>query len=126
MARHAQQVRRLLGGGLFIAACAALAGPSEAPAFLTWPAVKYPPEAVQQRWEGRVEVEVSYNRKGKATGCRIYQSSDVPILDQAALDACPGFSIQPGRINGRAVGGKVVVPVAFMLAPPPARQSTAP
>ena len=46
----------------------------------------YPAEAVRNRWQGTVVVDLTISRDGSPTACRIVQSSGHKVLDDATCD----------------------------------------
>ena len=75
----------------------------------------YPELAKQMKQEGLVVLTVDVNREGKPTNVAIEQSSNYPMLDQAALKAVRRWRFQPGRIGDLPIDSKVVVPIRFRL-----------
>jgi periplasmic protein TonB len=46
----------------------------------------YPAEAVRNRWQGDVVVDLRISREGRPRWCRIVQSSGYPVLDQKTCE----------------------------------------
>jgi protein TonB len=49
-------------------------------------AADYPPQALRNGWEGDVSAELTISPAGRATACRIVQSSGHDVLDKATCD----------------------------------------
>ncbi|MCO6457232.1 MAG: energy transducer TonB [Pirellulaceae bacterium] len=83
----------------------------------TNPAPQYPREAYVRGQQGRVLLEVQVGAAGQVLAVRVFETSGVPLLDQAALDAVRGWRFRPARRAGRAVPFTVTVPVRFSIRP---------
>ncbi|WHZ18557.1 MAG: Ferric siderophore transport system, periplasmic binding protein TonB [Rhodanobacteraceae bacterium] len=77
----------------------------------------YPAEAIKQGEQGNVVLDITVDAAGKVTGVQVDQrGTDAPaVLQVAALQAAANWKFNPGRRNGKAVGGVIQVPVRFSL-----------
>ncbi|RAK66670.1 energy transducer TonB [Hymenobacter edaphi] len=79
--------------------------------------LQYPPEALQQRIEGRVFVTFVVNPEGRIEQARVSKGAH-PLLDAEALRVLPLMPAwTPGRQLGRPVNVAYTVPVTFRLPP---------
>ena len=78
----------------------------------------YPPEAITQRVQGVVILEVFIGVDGKITEARVLRS--IPLLDKAAVDAVLQWEYAPTQLNGVTIPVITTVTVVFNLGPPPA------
>jgi TonB family protein len=78
---------------------------------------RYPAEAINKGQQGNVVLDVTIDSSGKVTGVQIDQhGTDAPTeLQVAALQAAENWKFNPGRRNGKPVGGVIQVPVNFSL-----------
>ena len=77
--------------------------------------MKYPAEAIENKIEGRVIVKFIVEDDGSISGAQIMRSAD-PLLDKEALrlvNSMPKW--KPGRMNGRTVRVRFLLPVTFRL-----------
>jgi protein TonB len=90
--------------------------PVETPfAYGTNPPPPYPGTARRRGWEGEVLLLVEVSAKGEVRKITVRSSSGYRILDRAALNAVYRWQFQAARRNGRAVAGKVMVPIRFSI-----------
>ncbi len=75
----------------------------------------YPPEAVEQRLEGRVVLSVTITASGEVSKVRVAESSGHEMLDQAALDAVFQWRFSPATQDGKAVEWTARLPIRFRL-----------
>jgi periplasmic protein TonB len=75
----------------------------------------YPPEAQRNGWEGVVRVRVRVGADGSCLSATIEESSGVPLLDRAALDAVARWRFHPATAEGDPIEADVVVPIRFSL-----------
>ena len=75
----------------------------------------YPPEAVQQRLEGRVILSVTIAASGEVSKVKVTESSGHEVLDQAALDAVCQWRFSPATQDGKAVEWTARLPIRFRL-----------
>lgn len=73
----------------------------------------YPAKAKRDRLQGRVQLKVLVDEKGRASEVRVVRS--VPDLDNAAVAAVAQWTFRPAMKDGRPVAAWVVVPVEFRL-----------
>ena len=74
----------------------------------------YPVEARKNRWEGSVQVAVTFDRSGKLSGVSVAESSGQALLDQRALDLVrEGLVPPPAELY--ATPFAVRVPVVFKM-----------
>jgi TonB family protein len=118
----------LLAGGLYVAGGQApVKAATQAPSASTPPSVDvtfknrnpphYPVEAIKKREQGNVVLDITVDVTGKATGVQIDRhGTDAPaVLQIAALNAAANWKFNPGRKDGKAIGGVIQVPVNFSL-----------
>jgi TonB family protein len=77
--------------------------------------LKYPPEAREQKIQGKVIVRFIVNRKGKSEDISILKSAN-PLLDAEAIrvvSTVPDF--KPGSQGGKPVNVSYMIPVNFKL-----------
>lgn len=75
----------------------------------------YPPEALRARLEGTVILRIKIDAKGKVTSVQVHESSEVPALDQSALDTARQWVFEPARRRGVPVPYEFLKPVEFFL-----------
>jgi len=81
--------------------------------------VKYPQEARNKGWQGKVYVRFIIEKDGKITNVEIEKSSEHLILDNAALthiQSMPNWI--PGRKEGKTVRVQFAVPFMYKLHEP--------
>jgi TonB family protein len=78
---------------------------------------QYPAEAIKKGQQGTVIIDVTVDATGKVTGVRVDQhGTDAPAeLQTVAIAAARQWKFNPGRKNGKSVGGMIQVPVNFSL-----------
>ena len=79
------------------------------------PPPAYPWISRRRGEEGRVVLEVAVTADGRAKEVRIKRSSGSSRLDQAALAAVKKWRFSPALSGGRAVAGRIEIPIAFRL-----------
>lgn len=90
--------------------------PVETPfAYGTNPPPPYPSTARRRGWEGEVLLLVEVSAKGEVRKITVKSSSGYRILDRAARNAIYRWKFQAAQRNGRAVAGKVMVPIRFSI-----------
>ncbi len=75
----------------------------------------YPPDARQQRQQGRVIVGVQVSAEGRATSVSLVRGSGFPRLDAAAVEGVRRWTFAPAQAAGLAIPSRVEVPVTFSL-----------
>ena len=80
------------------------------------PKPAYPPEARQQRQQGRVIVAVQVSAEGRATSVSVVRSSGFPLLDAATVEGVRRWTFTPAQAVGIPIPSRVEVPVTFNLA----------
>lgn len=78
---------------------------------------RYPVSAVRAGEQGTVMLDVTVNASGTVTGVRVDQrgtNASAP-LQVAAVEAARKWKFNPGRKNGKSVGGTMQIPVHFSL-----------
>jgi protein TonB len=73
----------------------------------------YPPEAMMNRVEGVVILEVVVDTSGRVADAKVLRS--IPLLDQAAVDAVRQWEFAPTQLNGAAVPVILTVTVNFKI-----------
>ena len=82
---------------------------------LSNPNPAYPPEAVQQRLEGRVILSVTIAASGAVTKVTVAESCGHKVLDQAAQDAVRRWRFSPATRGGKPVEWTARLPIRFRL-----------
>lgn len=90
-------------------------GASRPVAGLGNPAPDYPWISRRRGEQGRVILEVGVSADGRAGRIKVKRSSGWARLDQAALEAVKRWKFSPAMRNGRAVPGRIDVPISFRL-----------
>lgn len=75
----------------------------------------YPRRAIDLGQEGEVLIRALVGPDGESREIRIFRSSGIPLLDDAALRAVRRWAFEAAQINGRAIEAWVEVPVRFQL-----------
>jgi protein TonB len=75
---------------------------------------RYPEDALRERIEGIVRVQVGVGRDGSVTDATVLSTSGHQELDAAALEAVRAWRFQPARLRGVPVVSRVVVPIRFV------------
>jgi len=73
----------------------------------------YPPQAMQMRLEGTVELQANISKTGDITG--IKQLSGQPALGRSAIDAVRLWKYKPYYLNGEPVEVQTQITVKFKL-----------
>jgi len=73
----------------------------------------YPPQGMQMRLEGTVELQANISKTGNITG--IKQLSGQAILGRAAMDAVRQWKYKPYYLNGEPVEVQTQITVKFKL-----------
>ena len=73
----------------------------------------YPPQAMQMRLEGVVELQANISKTGSITGIR--QLSGQAVLGRAAIDAVKQWKYKPYYLNGEPVEVQTQITVNFKL-----------
>ncbi len=79
------------------------------------PEPDYPAQQYRDRVGGRVKIRIRLDSAGRVVDAKIYASSGVPALDEAALEAVWKWRFEPST-NSRPTVQELVVPIRF--APP--------
>jgi protein TonB len=104
------------GSGLGRGGRSGSGSPVETPfAYGTNPPPPYPSTARRRGWEGEVLLLVDVTAQGEVCNVTVSRSSGYRILDRAALNAIYRWKFQAAQRNGRAVAGKVMVPIRFSI-----------
>lgn len=77
------------------------------------PPPPYPKAAIEQRIGGRVVLVVDFDTKGVPTAIEVEHSRPAGVFDAATVAAAWKWRFSPVTENGRAVPGRVRVPVDF-------------
>ena len=75
----------------------------------------YPEESKLLKHTGKAQLYVLVNTLGKALKVEVVESSQHPVLDQAAIDYAIGLEFRPGRNNGKATAMWMSMQVEFSL-----------
>ncbi|MEZ6072063.1 MAG: TonB family protein [Pirellulales bacterium] len=79
------------------------------------PLPDYPLAAVQNRWEGRLTLEVEISAEGKVVNVVVRRGSGYAQLDESALTAVRRWRFRPARRGDKAVATTVLLPIRFRL-----------
>jgi protein TonB len=74
---------------------------------------EYPATLRDQRIGGQVLMHVYVSATGQMQDCRVAESSNYNLLDQAALRVCSVYEFVPARNMGEAVAVWVAIPISF-------------
>lgn len=74
----------------------------------------YPPEAKQDRVQGKVQLQIIIDKEGRVAEVSVLQGPD--ILVQAAVEAVRQWVYRPTLLNGEPVRVQTTVDVNFTLA----------
>lgn len=77
--------------------------------------IDYPVAALRAGLTGTVVVAARYDVNGTVTETRVHTSSRNKDLDRAAVQGVRKWKINPGKVNGQALGGEALVDVVFNL-----------
>jgi TonB family protein len=77
------------------------------------PAPAFPPEALSKKQDGKVVLLIDLDASGSVTGVRVEESKPAGVFDNAAVQAAWKWHFVPPQENGKAVAGRVRVPVTF-------------
>lgn len=77
----------------------------------------YPKAAIKKGEQGNVVLDVTVDATGKVVGVQVDKNStDAPAdLQEVAIAAAQNWRFNPGRKNGKPVGGVLRIPVNFAL-----------
>ena len=75
----------------------------------------YPPQAIQNGWEGVVWVQTLVDKHGVVRDARVGKTSGIQCLDEAAVGAAYLCRYTPAIQNGRPVACWVAYKVEFVL-----------
>ena len=77
--------------------------------------LRYPFEAMKEKIEGKVVVELILDKEGKVKDPHIVSAEPPKIFDSAAIDFIARSQYQPGYKDGKPVNVKVIWPIEFKL-----------
>ena len=103
-----------------VAAVATAATPAQAEATAPprtdrMPPPHYPKEAFEQGIAGHVLLQIEVDAEGRARDVQVVESRPQGVFDAVSVAAARQWSFAPAREAGRAVPGKLRVPVRFAL-----------
>ena len=75
----------------------------------------YPKLAVDQKLSGKVVLLVDVAADGRVTGIAVESSKPAGVFDAAAIEAAWQWKFKPTLEKGKAVAGRVRVPVDFSI-----------
>jgi TonB family protein len=99
-----------VGGGVYRPG-----GSVTAPRLLSQIKPRYTPEALRDKIQGSVWLELVVTREGGVDHVRIVRSLDSGGLDQEAVTAVHGWRFEPGRLGATPVDVLVTVELAFTI-----------
>jgi len=73
----------------------------------------FPPEALVNKQDGMVVLLIDLDAAGAVTGVQVEQSKPAGVFDYAAVQAAWKWRFDPPQERGKAVAGRVRVPVTF-------------
>ena len=76
----------------------------------------YPAEALAKKQDGVVVLLIDLDASGRVTGVNVDRSEPNGVFDAAAVNAAWKWRFKPAQENGKAVAGRVRVPVTFEAA----------
>ncbi|MFZ5812361.1 MAG: TonB family protein, partial [Thermodesulfobacteriota bacterium] len=76
---------------------------------------QYPPSARRLRLEGTVMVSMVIDAQGKPRHCTIREAQPKGVFEESALAAANGFRFVPGKVGGKDVATRVIVPFHFKM-----------
>ncbi len=82
------------------------------------PPPRYPVEAAQSGVTGQVILIVSVAADGSVTNVEVERATPVGVFEAGTVEAARQWKFTPAMENGKAVPGRVRVPVTFALDPP--------
>lgn len=85
------------------------------PRLLTQVKPRYTPEALEQKIQGSVWLEVVVTRDGRIGDVRVQRPLDPGGLDEQAIAAALQWTFEPGRLGGRPVDVVVTVVMDFSI-----------
>lgn len=88
---------------------------SEDPSYRRMRPPRYPPAAMRRRLEGEVILLITVGIDGVPVDVQVQKSSRHRELDQEAIRAARSWKFNPEIRDGRAVQGRVLVPIKFSL-----------
>ncbi|WP_109125207.1 energy transducer TonB [Dyella sp. C11] len=78
--------------------------------------LKYPPQALRSRMQGKVVLKVLVDENGVPQNVAIEESSGYTMLDKSAMEqVLKGWRFEPAKVDGHAVRAWARVPVTFNL-----------
>ncbi|GAB3347799.1 TonB family protein [Lysobacter tyrosinilyticus] len=77
------------------------------------PPPAYPAEALAKKQDGKVVLLVDMDATGTVTGVKVERSEPAGVFDAAAVEAAWKWRFKPEQETGKAVAGRVRVPVTF-------------
>ena len=80
---------------------------------VAWKPPQYPKAALDQRIGGMVSLVVDVAADGSVAGARVERSQPAGVFDAAALQAVKAWKFTPLVKDGRAVPGRIRVPIRF-------------
>ncbi|MFC5570086.1 TonB family protein [Lysobacter yangpyeongensis] len=84
----------------------------------------YPRQAVEQKLDGTVMLLVDMDADGRVTGVQVDHAEPAGVFEAAAIEAAWKWRFTPARKDGKAVPGRVKVPVTFKADRPAAGSAT--
>jgi protein TonB len=115
----------LLGGGALVAQAAApqagiaaratTEAARQAEVVQRMPPPRYPADAIKNKHEGEVILDILVATDGSPKAIKINRSSGHSELDRAALEAATRWSYSPAMEDGQASEGWAEVPITFSL-----------
>ena len=107
------------GPGTALSAPGAVAAKDQpAVALEKMPPPRYPVEAAQSGVTGQVILIVSVAADGSVTDVEVERATPAGVFDAGTVEAARQWKFTPAMENGKAVPGRVRVPVTFALDPP--------
>ena len=76
----------------------------------------YPKTALNNNWEGKIQLEITVNNKGHVSGYKVIKSTGHQILDDAFIRTVKDYyKFKPRRVMGKDQEGKIRIKYTFSL-----------
>jgi TonB family protein len=79
------------------------------------PLPPYPRVARLKKFQGKVEISITFNSLGNVIEAKIHHSSGHQVLDEAALKTLKNWRFNVGDLEAKEQGVQIVVPIDFKI-----------
>ena len=101
---EAAQSQAAAAGSIFARVYSSSTPGLSAPTPISKPSPPYTPQAMRQKIQGPVTLEVTVDKDGRVRDAMVTQSVDAVFgMDDEAVNAASRWTFVPGRLNGQAV-----------------------